>query len=454
MYVCFTKILRTYIHIMPTYKIAVFKHHQRRDGKFRVSIRLTHNRQSVYLRTDVYVSRKQITADFKTIKDTEVVRLIDRDIIEYENILLRNLGSNLSQYTARELADYIEKYTATDGGAGIDFIAFCDNHIKALKAEGRDGTAGRFESVIHNLTDYFGRSSVFVKEINVKNLQGFVEYMQKPHKQTRTNQHGKEVTVRRPGCKAQTVKDYVADIHTLFNAACDHYNDEDAETVLITHRPFGSKKLQVEVKEEPEKRDLCVEDLVKILKAETVPGKRMQLARDVLALSFYLLAMNTADLFGADVELEDDRIIYHRQKTANRRKDEALMSVKIEPEALSLIEKYRDPDKRRLFSFYKMYANFRDFNRNINIGCKQLAAHLGIDVPLSTYYMRHTWATLASEECGISETDIALALNHVGVASGFESGKSLKTTRGYIHRRFTRNDTNNRIVLDYVKSKY
>ena len=302
--------------------------------------------------TDVYVSRKQITTDFKTIKDTEVVRMIDRDIIEYENILLRNLGSNLSQYTAREWADYIEKYTTTDGGAGIDFIAFCEGHIKALRAEGRNGTAGRFEAVIRNLTDYFGRSTVFVKEINVKNLQGFVEYMQKPHEQTRTNQHGKEVTVRRPGCKAQTAKDYLADLQTLFNAACDKYNDEDAEAVLITHRPFGSKKLQVEVKEEPEKRDLSEDDLVKILK-------------------------------------------------------------------------YRDPDKRRLFSFYKMYANFREFNHNVNAGCKQLAAHLGIDVPLSTYYMRHTWATLASEECGISETDIALALNHVGVASGFESGKSL-----------------------------
>lgn len=121
---------------MPTYKPTVFKHHQRRDGKFRVSIRITHNRKSVYMPTDVYVSRKQITTDFKTIKDTEVVRMIDRDIIEYENILLRNLGSNLSQYTARELADYIEKYTTTDGGAGIDFIAFCEGHIKALRPRG------------------------------------------------------------------------------------------------------------------------------------------------------------------------------------------------------------------------------------------------------------------------------------------------------------------------------
>ena len=439
---------------MPTFSIEIREKNERRDGKFPVSIRLTHKREVRKISTGVYVSRKQVKPDFSGIKDTTILKGLLNDISKYEDMLAKGLGTDLSRFSAADLVKYIESQKATEGGVGIDFIAFCDNHIQALKAEGRDGTAGRFEAVIRNLTDYFGRSIVFVKEINVKNLQGFVEYMQKPHEQTRTNQHGKEVTVRRPGCKAQTVKDYLADIHTLFNAACDHYNDEDAETVLITHRPFGSKKLQVEVKEEPEKRDLCIEDLVKILNAETVPGKRMQLARDVLALSFYLLAMNTADLFGADVELEDDRIIYHRQKTANRRKDEALMSVKIEPEALSLIEKYRDPDKRRLFSFYKMYANFRDFNHNVNAGCKQLAAHLGIDVPLSTYYMRHTRATLASEECGISETDIALALNHVGVASGFESGKSLKTTRGYIHRRFTRNDTNNRIVLDYVKSKY
>ena len=68
------------------------------------------------------------------------------------------------------------------------------------------------------------------------------------------------------------------------------------------------------MKEEPEKRDLSEDDLVKILKAEAVPGKRMQLARDVLALSFYLLAMNTADLFGDDAEIVEDRITYHRQK--------------------------------------------------------------------------------------------------------------------------------------------
>ncbi len=436
---------------MPTFKITVLKHQQRRDGKFPVSIRITHNRQSVYLKTDTYLVRKQISTDFKTIRDTAAVRLIDRDIIEYEKLLLKGLGSNLSQYTARELADYIEKHVATDGGASIDFIAFCDAHIRALKAAGRKGTAGRFEAVIRNLSDYFGRSVVYIREINVKNLQGFIEYMQATRTITRINQFGKEITKQVPGCKAQTVKDYIADIQTLFNAACDEYNDEDAETALITHRPFSSKKLKIEVKEEPEKRDLAVEDLVKILDAETVPGQRMQLARDVLALSFYLLAMNTADLYGDDAALTGRRITYHRQKTAPRRKDEALFSVKIEPEALPLLRKYRDPNKKRLFRFYKMYADFRGFNANINRGCKQLAAYLNIPADLSSYYMRHTWATVASEDCGIPEAEIALALNHVSDANDIEKGKSLKTTRGYIHRRFTRNDINHRKVLDFVR---
>ena len=439
---------------MPTFSIEVREKNERRDGKFPVSIRLTHKRVSRKIPTGIYVNRKQVKSDFSGIKDPTILKGLLNDISKYEDMLTKGLGTDLSRFSASDLVRYIEMQKATAGGAEIDFIAFCNSHIKTLRREGRDGTAGRFEAVIRNLTDYFGRSTVFVKEINVKNLQGFIEYMQKPHEQNRINQHGKEVTIRRPGCKAQTVKDYLADVHTLFNAACDYYNDEDAETLLITHRPFASKKLQVEVKEEPENRDLSVDDLVKILKAEVVPGKRMQLARDVLALSFYLLAMNTADLFGADVELEDNRITYHRQKTANRRKDEALMSVKVEPEAFPLIQKYRDPDNKRLFSFYKMYVDFREFNRNVNAGCKQLAAYLRIDVPLSSYYMRHTWATIASEECGISESDIALALNHVGAASGLESGKSLKTTRGYIHRRFTRNDINNRIVLDYIKGKY
>ena len=71
---------------MPTFKISVLKHQLRRDGKLPVSIRVTHNRESAYLKTDFYVLPKQVSPDYKSIHDANVVRQIDRDIIEYERI--------------------------------------------------------------------------------------------------------------------------------------------------------------------------------------------------------------------------------------------------------------------------------------------------------------------------------------------------------------------------------
>ena len=67
--------------------------------------------------------------------------------------------------------------------------------------------------------------------------------------------------------------------------------------------------------------------------------------------------------------------------------------------------------------------------------------------------MRHTLATIASEDCGISDGEVALLLNHVGDGTNLEKGKNLKVTRGYIHRRFTKNDLNHRKILDFIQSK-
>ncbi len=76
-----------------------------------------------------------------------------------------------------------------------------------------------------------------------------------------------------------------------------------------------------------------------------------------------------------------------------------------------------------------------------------LAEALEINVPLSTYYARHTVATIAYNHCGFSETEIGMALNHVGMDS------SLKVTRGYINRDWSRIDHFNRTVLDFVAGK-
>lgn len=90
--------------------------------------------------TDTYVVRKQISTDFQNLRDADIVRRIDRDILKYEELLLKGLGSSLSKYTARELADYITKHINMEGGAGIDFITFANGYISQLKDKGRKST--------------------------------------------------------------------------------------------------------------------------------------------------------------------------------------------------------------------------------------------------------------------------------------------------------------------------
>jgi integrase len=78
-----------------------------------------------------------------------------------------------------------------------------------------------------------------------------------------------------------------------------------------------------------------------------------------------------------------------------------------------LIEKYKDSKGSRLFRFYTQYAEHKIFLSNINNGLKNLAFACGLDVDLSTYYARHSWATIARNKCNISKSDIDECLNHI-----------------------------------------
>ena len=435
---------------MPTFKICVFEHHRRKDGKYRVSVRLGHNRQYAYIKTDTYVVRKQITNDFSGLKDTETIRSIDRDIIEYEKLLLRGLGSNLSRYTAKELVSYIEQHIATDGGTSIDFIAFAREYSSMLKDAGRGGYAERFDRVIRAIIDYFGRDKIYINEINSGTLRKIEEYLLKPRTMVRINQLGKEYTITRPGLKTQSVVDFMRLVHILFNAARNKYNDEDDEDLdIITHNPFRKYK-PAKVTEEPAKRSLPIDELLKIINYADGNG-RTGMARDIFLLSFYLIGMNTADIYREDATIANGRITYRRSKTKARRKDQALISIKIEPEVEALVKKYRDPSKKRAFLFYHNYTTARGFNQSVDKGLKQLAREIGINPKLSSYYARHTWATIAANNCELSDSDIALALNHVGIDEGGKN-HSLKVTRGYITRDWSKLDKMNRKVLDYVYS--
>jgi hypothetical protein len=232
-------------------------------------------------------------------------------------------------------------------------------------------------------------------------------------------------------------------IRTIFNAAIDEYNDEDREVSRVKHYPF--RKYKLPELSESKKRNIPIEEVRAIAALEDVTLKyfRNTLSRDVFMLSFYLAGTNLTDLYNAPASCYSrGRFSYERQKTRGRRKDKAFISIKVNPEVVPLFKKYKDPEGKRVFCFYRMYTTSSIFVFNVDKGLKKVAEAIGTDKPLSTYYARFSFASIARNDCNMSKDDINLALNHVDMG--------MKITDVYIEKDWSIVDKVVRAVIDHL----
>lgn len=431
---------------MATFKICVFKHQRRDiDGKYRVSIRVTWKRKSAYIKTEYYVEGEQITQNKKKgifeLRDTAIIAELTSRIKSYEKTKTDRLGMKIYSYTASELARYFEDLTQNKGkDQEIDFIEFAREYERKEKESGRN--TGRINTAINALVDFHGES-ISIHDLTSKFLKKFEAYLKTEREITRINQLGKTVTIISKPVTDSTIADYMKEIRAIFNAAVDEYNDEESGIIKIQHYPFKYYKAP-----EPaiaRKRNIPGRDIFKISR---IPdsldlGDRAILGRDMFMLSFILVGMNLKDLYELKYsDYKNGRIIYKRSKTKGKRKDEALISIRVESEAMKYIEKYKDESKERLFKFHKMYSTSHGFVSAVSKGLKKIATIIGTDPELSSYYARHSWATIARNKCGISKSDIDECLNH--------ASSETKMADVYIEKDWSMIDKSNRKVLDYV----
>lgn len=429
---------------MATFKICIFKHQKRQDNKYPVSIRICWKRQYAYLKTEYYVSDKQINKKTFDLKDTYLLNELNSRILKFENIKIQKLGQNIDLYSARDLAKYFEQESRTGTDSTIDFIKFSRSHVAKLKASGRTPTANTLNRTINALIDYAnGRENIPITEITSKFLAGFETFLRGDRTLTRKNQFGNTVVTHKKGVSDVTLLDYMTDVRTLFNAAKDEFNDEDKNEIRIAHYPFAKYKL----KRAPasKNRNLSIEQIraIRDISDQLLLLPRSIFSRDMFMLSFYLGGTNFADLYDAKISsYTNGRFSYERRKTKRRRQDNAFISFKVEPEAIPLFEKYKDPSKQYVFDFYKRYSNSHIFCDNVNKGLKKVAGACGIEEPLSSYYARHSMATIARNDCDISKDDINLLLNHVD--------QDMKVTDIYLADDWSRIDKAIRKVLDLL----
>lgn len=235
------------------------------------------------------------------------------------------------------------------------------------------------------------------------------------------------------GMKINAIGIHLRNIRAVFNYCID-----EGYTALYPFRKFKIKK------EETRKRSLTAEQLLMLRDYRC--EEYQERYRDMFMLMFYLIGINAADLFNAKLsDMVNGRLEYKRAKTGK------LYSIKLEPEAMKIIERYKGKDY--MLNIMDEYGNYKDFLHRMGIGLKQIGeckrVGLGgkkIITPLfpdvSSYWARHTWATIAAS-LDIPKETISEALGH-------EIG-SLVTA---IYINFDRNkvDDANRKVIDYLET--
>ena len=208
-----------------------------------------------------------------------------------------------------------------------------------------------------------------------------------------------EYVLKDKGLAVDTARHYLAILKKICRLAFKEGHSEK--------RYFVNFKLPKENRKAP--RALSREDFEKIRDLE-IPASRVthNIARDL-----FLFACYTGVPYADAVSITDDNI-YTDDNGALwlkylRKKNELLGRVKLLPEAIALIEKYRSNERKELFPMIH-HPNLRRHMK----GLRDLA---GIKTDLVYHMGRHTFGSLITLEAGVPVETISKMLGHTNLTT-------------------------------------
>ncbi len=390
---------------------------QRADGMYPVYIRIVHRRKMGYVKTDKIIGPKSLTKQ-GDIKDAVVNEYCSNLILRYTDKINRK---DISAFTMKELIEYL---TLDDGEQC--FSEYAQLHIRRMEQRGQIRNAKNYKLAVQHLERYIGTNRVMFSHLSSAVLKRWIESL------AMTNR-AKEM--------------YPVCVRQIFKAALLELNDEERGIVRIKFNPW--LKVQIPKSDNGVQRaisaEACREFFNRPLPQTKMLSSLPELGRDVAMLVLCLGGINTVDLFEMRKDNYHNGVIgYKRAKTRHARRDEAYIEMRVEPFIRPVFEKYLAPeDDEYLFNFHVRYCDSDSFSANVNNGIKKICADMGMrkEEYYCVYTFRHTWGTIAQNDCEANLYEVAFGMNH---------SHGLKVTRGYVKIDYSPAWRLNAKVIDFV----
>ncbi len=334
-------------------------------------------------RINIELSEKLLKAKKVILEIGDSINLIDvnRLVVHIKNALDYNPDSKLKKKVENEVS------------LGAWGQVLINRKLKANKP----GTAQWYKSGIDAILKFNGRKEVMLYDITTTFLKEFEAY----HDNL--------------GNSKNTQSIYLRAVRAIYKSAIHEDQFQPVKDVFDTYSlPTGGRT---------KKRVILKDKLMLIKTLEYKKNSPLWHTKNYALIMFYCRGMNFGDLVQIKVEnIVDGRLYYGRSKTGGQ------FSVKIISQLQKILDLYLVNKGFEDYLFPTNYdgstAHFQKYKsqrRRMNERLKIIAKDAGIEGQFTTYYIRHSWATIA-KYMGISTALISEGLGH----------SSIKTTEIYL----------------------
>lgn len=374
---------------MISIKLRLNKSHRLRSGGYPLVLQVIYQRKKKIIYSPFQVADECFDPRRETFNyspNSTLTRTMIQGIRTWYKTEKRKINEVVEKLLLREkdfdISDIIDHYQMRDSSTFLS--TFIDARIEEKQDLGKLGIINAYQSTRASIEKFAKRKNIRLSEIN----RCFVkEY---------------ELYLLKTGISPNTVCYYMRNFRTLYNYALEegYISGNEYPFRHVHTRPCQTVK-----------RALSVQQMQRISLLPLTEGSKMDLARDIFLFSFYSRGMSFVDVvFMKNTQIKNGIISYNRQKTSQQ------LEIGLTPPLKKLIRKYTNQSEY-LFplitetDYIKAYKQYKVALRSINRQLKKIAKMIDVDITLTTYVARHTWATLAKEN-GVPTAIISEGLGH------------------------------------------
>ncbi len=272
-------------------------------------------------------------------------------------------------------------------------LKFISLIIKRLNKLGHIGTAKNYTATLNSITKYLNQRDVQLVDIDSKFIEDYQAWLA-----------ANDVVTN-------SISFYMRILRAVYMRAVN-------AGYIIDKKPF---KLAYTRIEKTAKRAISIDDIRRIKCLDLNGRPTLEQARDIFMFLFYSRGMSFIDAaYLRKSDIKGGVISYRRHKTNQ------FIYVSINEQINGIISKYCHKDTCYLLPILNplrdnLRQQYDSALRRVNYNLKKIASIANIQVNLSTYTARHSWATIAKIK-GVPTSTIADALGH----------ESEKTTQIYL----------------------